>query len=174
VSLFIETQSFKQHPLVLVIIASILFWSWGLFIATVVLRVDGALELPAVLSSLVPVIIGTALAAWFYIMRLDINVDMTGVSAEFKYVFFKRHIGFDEIETAFARTYSPMKEFGGWGVRFSKKNGTVVNVSGNEGVQLVLRDGKKLLLGSRRAQELEAAIKANLSRPATPPAGTKV
>jgi hypothetical protein len=161
---FLETQSFRQQALVIIAAGAVLLWSWGLFIATVVLRFGGNLELPAVLSSLVPVIVGTALAVWFYLMRMVVKVDDTGVSAEFKYVFFKKRYRFAEIESVFARKYSSLKEFGGWGVRSSRKNGMALNVSGNEGVQLIFKDGKRLLLGSRRATELEQAIKAGMDR----------
>ena len=33
-------------------------------------------------------------------------------------------------------------------------------MSGNKGVQLVFKSGKRLLIGSQRAEELEAAIRS--------------
>ena len=56
-----------------------------------------------------------------------------------------------------ARVYRPVREFGGWGIRFGR-NGKAYNVSGNEGVDLAYTDGKRILLGSQRMHELEAAI----------------
>ena len=52
-----------------------------------------------------------------------------------------------------AVTYDPIREYGGWGIRFGR-NGRAYNVSGNRGVQLVLEDGKRFLVGSGRAEEL--------------------
>jgi TATA-box binding protein (TBP) (component of TFIID and TFIIIB) len=48
-------------------------------------------------------------------------------------------------------------EYGGWGIKYGRK-GKAYNVSGNRGVQLVFKDGKQLLIGSQRAEELAEAI----------------
>ena len=69
----------------------------------------------------------------------------------------KRDIPLEEIARWQACTYHPVLEYGGWGIRFSWK-GTAYNVSGNRGVRLELVNGKRLLIGSRRAGELESAI----------------
>jgi len=66
---------------------------------------------------------------------------------------------YTDIEQYQGRTYRPIREYGGWGVRkglFGR--GKALNVSGNRGVQLVFRDGRKFLIGSRRADELARAI----------------
>jgi hypothetical protein len=55
------------------------------------------------------------------------------------------------------RTYRPILEYGGWGIRFGPR-GWAYNVSGNRGVQLRLRDGKRILIGSQKADELARAI----------------
>lgn len=57
------------------------------------------------------------------------------------------------------RTYSPIKEYGGWGYRITLKNGKAFNVTGNKGIQLVLKSGKKLLIGTQ--QESEASLVIN-------------
>jgi hypothetical protein len=56
-----------------------------------------------------------------------------------------------------ARTYKPILEYGGWGVRWTMK-GKAYNVSGNRGVRLDFKDGKHLLIGSQRPDELAQAI----------------
>jgi hypothetical protein len=70
-----------------------------------------------------------------------------------------RRIAFEELESAEARTYDPIREYGGWGLRGASRD-AALNVSGNRGVQLVFRDGRRLLIGSQRAEELETAIRA--------------
>ncbi|MCX7015272.1 MAG: DUF6141 family protein [Candidatus Sumerlaeota bacterium] len=67
--------------------------------------------------------------------------------------------GWDEIETYEARAYRPILEYGGCGLRYSFRHGKAYNVSGNRGVQLVLKNGKRLLIGSQRADEFTAAIR---------------
>lgn len=60
---------------------------------------------------------------------------------------------------AYARTYDPLGEYGGWGIRGGKGNNRAFNMQGNLGVQLVLRSGQKLLIGSDRPEELAYAIR---------------
>ena len=66
--------------------------------------------------------------------------------------------GGDDLSEYYARTYRPIWEYGGWGIRCSFGKGKAYNVSGNKGVQLVFKSGKRLLIGSQRADELEEAL----------------
>lgn len=98
------------------------------------------------------------LTLWlFYIMRLVTKVRSDGLHVRF-FPLMRRRIPFGDIESCQARTYSPLWEYGGWGIRWSFGNGWAYNVSGSRGVQLVLRGGKKLLIGSQRPEELARAI----------------
>jgi len=75
--------------------------------------------------------------------------------------FSSKSIDLGAVESAEAVKYSPIADAGGWGVKFSKKFGTVLNVSGEHGVFVNhIKDGKtkKLLLGSERPGELAEAI----------------
>jgi len=56
-----------------------------------------------------------------------------------------------------ARTYRPIREYGGWGLRFSRR-GRAYSISGDRGVELTLTDGRKVMIGSRRAEALAAAL----------------
>jgi hypothetical protein len=68
--------------------------------------------------------------------------------------------GAEDLNECFARKYRPILEYGGWGIRCGWKGGRAYNVSGNEGVQLVFKNGKRLLIGSKEAYGLEAAIRS--------------
>ena len=60
------------------------------------------------------------------------------------------------IAKAYVRTYSPLGEYGGWGLRYSLSgNGMAYNVSGNKGLQLELSNGKKVLFSTNKLEELE-------------------
>ena len=63
----------------------------------------------------------------------------------------------NEIVVARARTYSPLREYGGWGLR-GWGTSRAYNVSGNRGVELTLQDGSSIMIGSQRADELAQAI----------------
>lgn len=78
---------------------------------------------------------------------------------------FHRHFKvflWEDIESFEARTYRPILEYGGWGLRFGL-GGTAYNVSGNRGLQLVLGSGgwsDRLLIGTQRPEELAMAVQS--------------
>lgn len=88
--------------------------------------------------------------------RLDTMIKSDGIYVR----FFPFHLAFkyyswDSLTKSFVRQYSPLSEYGGWGLRrglFGK--GTAFNVSGNRGLQLVFNNDKKLLIGTNKPKEL--------------------
>ena len=73
-----------------------------------------------------------------------------------------RRIPLERIRCATAVTYSPLWDYGGWGIRCGRK-GIAYNVSGDRGVQLELERGRPILIGSQRAEELARAIEERMS-----------
>jgi len=73
--------------------------------------------------------------------------------------FISKQIPFSDLESWSVRTYKPIKEYGGWGIRFGR-NGTAYNISGNKGLQLVLKNGKKILIGTQKDSELNRVMKS--------------
>ena len=98
----------------------------------------------------------------FVVLKLVTEVRDDVLLIDFR-PFVRREIRFTDITYCEARTYRPIREYGGWGVRFSRK-GTAYNVSGNRGVQLQLASGKRILIGSQRANELAQAIRARMNQ----------
>lgn len=90
-------------------------------------------------------------------MTLKVGVDTTNIYIHFT-PFSKRVIPLSDIQNCEARTYNPLLEYGGWGVRSSWRAGMAYNAMGDRGVQLQLKDGKKVLIGSQRSEELSAVI----------------
>jgi hypothetical protein len=100
------------------------------------------------------VVIGAAVL--MYTMKLSVRLDDHGLHVRF-FPLVKRDIPLEEIARWETRTYRPLLEYGGWGIRCGWK-GMAYNVSGNRGVQLEFSNGKRLLIGSKRPEELAAAI----------------
>ncbi len=108
------------------------------------------LVFPLLLSMLPPLL--------FYWMRLWVRVEPNNLVVRFRPLLFKR-ISLSDIQSCEARSYRPIAEYGGWGVRYSiSGRGWAYNVSGNQGVQLELKNGKRILIGSQHAGELAEAI----------------
>ncbi|HDO27546.1 MAG TPA: hypothetical protein ENH02_05460 [Bacteroidetes bacterium] len=71
----------------------------------------------------------------------------------------EKRIGKEEIECYEIREYKPIREYGGWGLRQGMgKSGKAYNVSGKTGLQLYLKNGKKVLFGTQRGEALLRAL----------------
>lgn len=154
---FEEQQRFDQWWLwLIVLIMTGLMW-WG-FIQQVILGQPWGTNPPPnwVLWMCVG-LFGIGLPILFRSLRLDTQVTEEYVRVRlrpFRWVTFPR----DTILTCAARTYRPIREYGGWGIRYGFKRGWAYNVRGNRGVQLTLTNRKPVLIGSQREEELAAAI----------------
>ncbi len=71
----------------------------------------------------------------------------------------RRSFALSDIAAAAAIRYRPLRDYGGWGIPWSRQ-GTAYTMRGNAGVQLVLTGGKRVLIGSDRAETLAAAMHA--------------
>ena len=69
----------------------------------------------------------------------------------------KRTILKSEIRKAYVRQYSPLGEYGGWGYRVGR-SGKAYNTMGDQGLQLELRDGSRILIGTQRPAQLRQVI----------------
>jgi len=123
---------------------------------------DSSLALVGGLVILQCVVVGVGLPLFFRALKLITEVNADGLHVRF-YPLTRRTIEFFDIRHCEARTYNPVLEYGGWGIRWGRK-GTAYNVSGDRGVQLELRNGRRLLIGSQRADELARAIQAEMQR----------
>jgi hypothetical protein len=90
-------------------------------------------------------------------MRLSVRVDTEAIRINF-FPVWKKTIPLAEVVRWEARTYRPILGYGGWGIRYSFGKGWAYNARGNQGVQLELANGQRILIGSQRAEELAGAI----------------
>lgn len=74
----------------------------------------------------------------------------------------RRTIRAADITAAEAVRYDPVREFGGYGWRIGRHGSRAYNVAGNRGVRLQLADGRSVLIGSQRPDELAAAIRQSV------------
>ncbi|MEY2894774.1 MAG: hypothetical protein RIS42_493 [Bacteroidota bacterium] len=148
---FKETQRFTQWWLWLVLMGS-----WGAMIYS--LFTD---KPESGISYVVSGVIMCGLPILFWQMRLMTRITAEGIYVRFIPFHFKEQFyPWDSIESAQVRTYSPLKEYGGWGIKYGfNGQGKVYNVSGNEGLQLVFKSGEKLLIGTQKPAEIQAVVR---------------
>lgn len=132
---------------------------FGVF-ATVREITDGSSQPAAVLLILFcGVLVPLGIAYLIWVFRLETEVRTNGLHIRF-FPFHRDFKAFriEDLSEYRSRRYKPLLEYGGWGIRWGFK-GRAYNVSGNQGVQLVFKDGRRLLIGSARPNELVAAIR---------------
>jgi hypothetical protein len=157
VSYFHEEQQFRQ------------WWLWALLAAAalpviVVVAIRGP-----VLSVLIVPLLLLAVGALLAFARLVVDVDREAVTVAFHFLAPKRRIALSTVRRAQATKYRPLLDYGGYGVRLGFR-GWAFNVSGDEGVLVETNDGSRVMIGSQRPRELEAAI-AQAIRERVPPIG---
>lgn len=92
-------------------------------------------------------------------MRLITRIDSKGVSISYIPFIRKKTYTWLDIDKAWLRKYNPIGEYGGWGIKGSFfKKGTAYNVWGNKGLQLYLKNGKRVLIGTQKATEMAAFL----------------
>ncbi len=134
-------------PMFVTIIIMITFW----------LGEKDPTEKEEVFAGLITVVlIQTAAMALFFTMSLRTRIDEKGVTFSFKPFLKERNYTWADIEKVWVRKYKPVKEYGGWGFKggFRKKTGRAYNIWGNKGLQIHLKNGKKVLIGTQQHDEL--------------------
>lgn len=71
---------------------------------------------------------------------------------------FRTRIALDDVESMEPVTYSPLREFGGWGLRGSSRK-RAWTARGNRALVLTLRNGNRVYLGSDDPVKLENRIR---------------
>jgi Family of unknown function (DUF6141) len=95
-------------------------------------------------------------------IKLKTRITNTGIYYRFYPFQFKETvIEWHELRDAYVRAYNSFHEYGGWGIRYgSSKTGKAINTSSssNKGLQLQFNDGKLLLIGTARPDEIKLII----------------
>lgn len=156
-ALFTEKQRFRQKWLLVIVLITLAVALWS-FLQQIVLGIpfgnNPAPDLTLIILILTPVII----FGFIFSLTLHTRIDQHGVTYRFAPVHRKsRFIRWESIKVARVRKYRPIAEYGGWGFRIGK-GGSSFNTSGNMGFQLVLNDGKKILIGTQKPDEIKNVL----------------
>ncbi len=113
----------------------------------------------------ITVILLTALLIFTF--KLTTRIDEKGIYYQFLPFHLKlKLIAWQEISKAYVRNYSPISDYGGWGLKggWSNTKGKAINVSGDVGIQLELKTGKKLLIGTQKENEAKSVLATYASK----------
>ncbi len=152
---FTEKQKFNQWWLWLILVGAVI-----IPVAMVVItnRSHAANRVPAAILS--GVALPASILVLFKSFKLDTKYDESGVSYRFFPLQVKmKNIPWAEVTKAYIRQYKPIVEYGGWGIRQGMgSKGKAYSISGNMGLQLELKDGKRILFGTRQPEQIKATL----------------
>lgn len=108
-----------------------------------------------------PIVIIASVVLLLFLANLKTRIDERGIHIRFfPFHFSFRTYEWDKLYSAEIKKYSPIVDYGGWGVRISLTgNGKAFNVSGNKGIYLVTSDGKKRMIGTKKEVEAQEVLK---------------
>ena len=152
--IFKEEQRFTQTWLIVIIVISLIVP------LAIILKEIYKLSTSEIIILICTIILASGL---IFLFKLSTRIDEKGIH----YKFFPFHLKFktvvwNDIENAYIRTYDAISEYGGWGIRggalWYKAKGKAINISGNIGIQLKLKDGKKLLIGTNKKEQAQDVL----------------
>ncbi|MET6991839.1 DUF6141 family protein [Sediminicola arcticus] len=156
---FQETQRFNQWYMRLISLGLLAFLLFSLYQWFIAKDAVGNVPPDDSIGQLVVIFVLVLTILLLFLIQLKTEIDERGVHYRFIPFHFKnKTITWGDIKECYVRTYSPIMEYGGWGYRLTFKNGKAFNVSGNEGIQLVLKSGKKILIGTQKESEAMVVI----------------
>lgn len=156
---FIEEQKFRQWWIWIIVVIVLfipIFTSWQL------IKQSHPDALPvAIIGCTAPILVFIML----FSCKLKTEIDEYYISYRFvPFHFSAKKIYWEDVEHVYVTSYSPLRDFGGWGIRYSFRKGKAFNVSGNIGLQLILKNGKKILFGTQKKNALEDVMKILYSK----------
>lgn len=141
--LFTEKQRFNQ------------WWLWLLLAVSLavpaILLFKEASEKSGGFSGLIIIL---SVIILFVILRMTTVVTKEKIQLTY-FPFVNKTINLADIETMKVINYGFV---GGWGIRFWTQYGTVYNVRGNKGLHIKFKNGKQLVIGTQKPQELEKVV----------------
>lgn len=105
-------------------------------------------------------LLALTLTIFFLLARLETCVASDGIM----FRFFPFHLKFkfyswEDILKCTILTYHPLKDYGGWGLRYSFRNKSkAFTVFGNRGLKLELKKGSQILIGTQEEDKMKSIL----------------
>jgi hypothetical protein len=156
-SVYHEEQKFRQVWMRLLVAGLFILCGYS-FVRQIVLgKPFGTNPSPDWAVWVVWVFCGVGLPLLILSVKLIVDVKPSGLAVRY-FPMKSRFFHFSEIREYRAVRFQPLRDFGGWGIRYSSKKGLAYLVGGNEGVELVLQSGKRVTIGSVAPARLVQAM----------------
>ncbi|HKX45372.1 MAG TPA: hypothetical protein VJP77_01605 [Planctomycetota bacterium] len=146
----------RKPAFVLVSLALVWLLVAGLFVRGA-LTTGGAGGERDVAGLAVGFVLVSLVALWIWLLRVEVRVERERLRWRF-WPMWGGSVPLADVASVEPVRFRPIRDYGGWGLRWSPWAGWCVTIGGRAGVRLTRRNGRKLLLESARPEELAAAI----------------
>ncbi len=155
--LFEEKQRFTQWWIWVINIAILLIFLAGIYVQIIQGEPFGTKPM-----SDVGLIILTLFMILFNLLFFGFNLKTQITHNKIYFKFFPFHLKnkeylISDIQEMKVVKYSPIGDYGGWGIRGFGDN-KAFNVKGNMGLKILFKDGTKRLIGTQKPEELKKVI----------------
>lgn len=144
---FYEKQYFRQAWILIIILLINAIWvlDFGYRIFYDIPLGDKPMPITGLI---VFAVICVGLSTLLITAKLETEIRKEGIYIRFTpFHLSKKFFEWENIENYQVDEYKPLREFGGWGIRYSLSGaGTAYNVVGNKGLKLTLKNGKKVVI----------------------------
>lgn len=163
--LFREVQKMNQPWIWIVIAIPVAIFWYGAYQQLLLRKSFGNNPAPDWMLLLLFVAFGILLPLLFHSLKLVTEVREDGLYVRFYPIHFSfKSFPFEKIQSHEVITYNPIRDYGGWGIRYGLK-GKAYNISGNRGLFFEFREGKKvkkLMIGSQIPEKLSEAVRRGI------------
>ena len=112
-----------------------------------------------VILSIVTIVICTVALCFMFLLKLTTTITDEGIA--FKYAPTMRQFKlypWEQIASVSIVSYNPIQDFGGWGLKKSKKYGKGYTTKGNKGLWIQLTDGQSILLSVFAIEDIKTIL----------------
>jgi len=162
--IFVEEQSFTQHwmkmfvTIVIVLAIGVIIFSSYMQLYRGIPFDKKMSDAGLVIYDLVLLILGVITPFLLLKVKLVVILDTNSLHIQF-WPFINKTIPLYDVVSFEGKSYKPIREYGGWGLRYSfRSKSWAYTVSGNRGVFFVLSNGKKFLIGSQHTGQFVIAL----------------
>ncbi len=153
--IFQESQQFRNVFLLILLGALTVLIAWAIIQQIILGKPFGQIPAPdAMLYGILALILFIDLA--FYSMKLKTRIFLDRIEVSFFPLVSKKVYRLNELKDIEVSQYKPLREFGGWGVRFGK--GIAYSIAGSWGIILKTQKGKRIVIGTQVPDKAKEAL----------------
>ncbi|MEQ8904934.1 hypothetical protein [Ekhidna sp.] len=142
-------------------------WMWYLVIGIALLTIAGiaisltqGVDNEGISGLVLAIVVIAGIILFLYFAKLYVTIDQHSLYYRYPpFVNNEKKVTKDDVDEIHVRKYRPIWEYGGYGYRFRFRSGRAMSVAGNVGVQLIKKDGKRLLIGTQKPDAMKQAVR---------------